>query len=367
MSRGQDVLDGLYPAIVTSSSDPLKMGRVKVFFPWMNDGEESHWARVVRPYAGKKRGWFFMPEVGDEVMVAFELGDMNQPLVIGSSWNGKDEPPEPGDPDGKNDVKVIKTRSRHRLAFDDTPGAESIQLTDASGNNIVRWDTKSNSIGITALTGDIFVKAPQGKISLLAKDITVSVTNNAERTVGGPEKTTVTKSSVEHEGTSKTWNANTSLTGKATTVAFTASSSFSASGSSASVKTDQQGADRKFEIGGATTDTVGSLTTTATNSREKAASRTWNIGQLQVKTDASVSFDASGPLTINGVLSADVGGQFSLMGDVISVNGGTILMNGGQIDFNSSTPALPNPGAPGALQLIPPSGGGGGGGGGGAW
>lgn len=350
MSRGDDVLDGLYPAVVTSNADPLNMGRIKVYFPWMDDQEESHWARVVRPYAGNQRGWFFIPEVGDEVLVAFELGDVHQPLVVGSSWNGQDEPPEPGDPDGENHLKVIKTRSKHRLAFDDTPGEESIQLTDSSGNNIVRWDSKNNSIGITARTGDIFIKAPQGKISLLAKNITISVSNNAKRTVGGNEQTTVAKSSVENEGTSKTWKAASSLTGKAKTIAFAASSSFSASGGSSSIKTDKQGADRKIVIEGSTTDTVGQLAIKSETVREKAGSRTWTVGQLQLKTDASVALDASGPLTFNGVLSADVKGQFSLLGDMISVNAGSIVMNGGKIDFNPQTPAPPNPGAPGMMQ-----------------
>lgn len=362
MQEPDEILDGLYPAIVTSSADPLKVGRVKVRFPWLHDSVESNWARVVRPYAGKQRGWFFIPEVGDEVLVAFELGDVHQPLVVGSTWNGVDTPPEPGDPDGNNHVKVIKTRCKHRFAFDDTPGSESIMLTDASGNNIVRWDSKENSIGITARTGDIFIKAPQGKISLLAKDIRIGVSDSAKRTVGGNEQTTVAKSAIEDEKTSKDWKASASLTGKAKTIAFTASTSFSASGGSASVSTDQQGGERKFVVDGATTDTVGTHVVDAPTIREKAGTRTWSIGQVQIKADSSATFDASGPFTLNGALTATVDGQFSLLGDLISINGGTILLEAGQIDMNATTPAPPNPGAPGVLQQQQGGGGGGGGG-----
>ena len=152
-----DALDGLYPAVVTSNADPLNMGRVKVIFPWMDNNVESNWARLVQPYAGQQRGMFFMPEVGDEVLVVFELGDFNQPLVIGDSWNGVDKPPEPGDPEGENHAKVIETRSGHRFIFDDTPGKEYIQLSDCSLQNIVRWDSYTNTLTVNAKTGDIIV------------------------------------------------------------------------------------------------------------------------------------------------------------------------------------------------------------------
>jgi phage protein D/phage baseplate assembly protein gpV len=68
-------------------------GRVKVKYPGLGDAIESGWARVVVPHAGKDRGMFFIPQVGDEVVVAFEHGDTRRPIVIGSLFNGKDKPP----------------------------------------------------------------------------------------------------------------------------------------------------------------------------------------------------------------------------------------------------------------------------------
>lgn len=343
MSRGDDILDGLYVGIVTSNQDPMNMGRVKVTFPWMHDTEESWWARLVKPYAGKERGWFFMPEVGDEVLVAFELGDIHQPLVVGSTWNGEDEPPEPGDPDGSNHHKVIETRSGHKLHFDDTPGEEFIELNDSSLNNVVRWDTKNDSISITAATGDIFVKAPQGTINLLAKDIQMNVTNNASRKVGGNEQTTVAKQAAETEGTSKTWTASTSLTGSAKTVSLSASSSFSASGGSTSVSTSQS-TDDKIVVQGATTDTVSNLTLEAEHVYEKADSRTWNIGNVQINA-AHCVLDASAAISLNaGAFNGTAKGQFSLLGDMINLQSGNVLIKSGQIIMNSQTPAPPGPG-----------------------
>ena len=346
MFRGDDPLDGLYIGLVTRSNDPLNIGRVKVRYPWMHDDEESHWARVVQPYAGNERGLFFIPEVGDEVILAFELGDIHQPLVVGCTWNGEDEPPEPGDPDGSNHHKVIETRFGHKLHFDDTPGAEFIQLNDGTLNNIVRWDSVDDSITITAKTGDIYIKAPQGKISLLAKDIVMLASNNATRTVGGNETVTVVDSATEAEGTSKDWKGNTSITGSATTIQVGASSSMSISGGSSAVKCTDQ-VDGKITIEGATTDTASELTLKADHVYEKADSRTWTVGTAQFKAP-SVAMDASGPITLNtpSFTGDTTGGQFSLLGQTIMVQAGDILMKSGQINLNARTPPAPGPKVP---------------------
>ena len=346
MFRGDDPLDGLYIGLVTTSKDPLNMGRVKVRFPWMHDQEESHWARVVQPYAGKERGLFFIPEVGDEVLLAFELGDIHQPLVVGATWNGEDEPPEPGDPDGKNHHKVIETRFGHKLHFDDTPGAESIQLHDGTLNNIVRWDSATDAISITAKTGDIYIKAPKGKISLLAKDIVMLASNNATRTVGGNETTTVVDSATEAEGTSKDWTGATSITGTATTIQVGASSSMAISGGTGKVSCTNQ-VDGKITVEGPTTDTASELTLKADHVYEKADSRTWNIGTAQMH-GPHIAFDASGPITLNtpSFIGDTTGGQFSLLGETLMINAGDILMKSGQINLNARTPPAPGPAVP---------------------
>jgi uncharacterized protein involved in type VI secretion and phage assembly len=126
--------------------------------------------------AGKDRGIYFVPEVDDEVLVAFERGDLRFPYVVGSLWNGKDKPPA-SNGDGKNDLRLIKTRKGHKLTFNDNSGSQGlvqlelndgkklsiddngITLDDGKGNSIV---IKSNggSIAITAKT-DLSIKAPK--------------------------------------------------------------------------------------------------------------------------------------------------------------------------------------------------------------
>ena len=92
-TNGNNGPAGVVIGLVTNNQDPDGQGRVKVKFPWLSDDQESNWARLAMPMAGKNRGLFLLPEVGDEVLVMFEQGDVNHPYVIGAVWNGADTPP----------------------------------------------------------------------------------------------------------------------------------------------------------------------------------------------------------------------------------------------------------------------------------
>jgi uncharacterized protein involved in type VI secretion and phage assembly len=138
---------GVVVGIVTNNQDPDKMHRVKVKFPWLADGQESWWARIASPMAGNGRGAYFLPEVDDEVLVAFEHGDVRFPYVVGSLWNGKDSPPTSND-DGKNNIREIKSRSGHILRLDDKDGSEKVEIIDKTGGNSVTISTSDNSITI---------------------------------------------------------------------------------------------------------------------------------------------------------------------------------------------------------------------------
>ena len=159
------------PGVVTNNQDPDNLGRVKVSFPWLAEGEESAWARVVTPVAGAQRGLFWLPEVGDEVLLAFEHGDPGRPYVLGGLWNGTDTPPTDAG-DGR-DVRVLKSRSGHLVRLDDSSGAEKIEIVDKSGSNTIVLDTAANTITLTS-GKDIQLKAPQGKILLEAQEVQVS-------------------------------------------------------------------------------------------------------------------------------------------------------------------------------------------------
>lgn len=162
---------GVVVGLVTNNQDPDGLGRVKVKFPWLSDEDESHWARVAAPMAGNDRGVYFLPEVEDEVLVAFEHGDPRFPYVVGALWNGKDLPPAKND-DGKNNVRVIKSRSGHVIRLTDEDGKEKIEIVDKSEKNSLVIDTAKNTITITS-DKDIVLSAPSGAIKLDAKTIEI--------------------------------------------------------------------------------------------------------------------------------------------------------------------------------------------------
>lgn len=172
------VVHGVVVGIVTNNKDPDGVGRVKLKFPWLSTEDESAWARVASPMAGKKRGIFFLPEVDDEVLVVFEHGDVNMPYIIGSLWNGVDLPPETNN-DGKNNIRMIKSRSGHTITIDDTEGKEKIEIADKTGNNTITIDTKNNKLSFKS-DKDIEISAPNGKVSINAKDFEVKASTSAK-------------------------------------------------------------------------------------------------------------------------------------------------------------------------------------------
>lgn len=163
---------GMVVGVVTNNKDPDALGRVKVKFPWLSDTDESHWARVVTPMAGGGRGFYFIPEVDDEVLVGFEHGDVRLPYVLGSLWNGKDKPPEKND-DGKNNLRAIKSRSGHLIRLDDTDRQGKIEIIDASAKNKITISTKDNSITIEA-DADITIKSSKGKLVLQGQGVEIT-------------------------------------------------------------------------------------------------------------------------------------------------------------------------------------------------
>ena len=162
---------GVVTGVVTDNKDPEGLGRVKLKFPWLVEDDESNWAPVATMMAGNERGTWFLPEVEDEVLVAFLHGDLRQPFVIGALWNGKDKPPETNS-DGNNDIRVIKTRSGHVLRFTDKDGGEKIELIDKGEKNSLVIDTSGDTITITS-GKDIKLDAASGKITLNAKEIEI--------------------------------------------------------------------------------------------------------------------------------------------------------------------------------------------------
>ena len=162
---------GVVVGVVTNNQDPENMHRVKVRFPWLSNDVESNWARVATPMAGNDRGAYFLPEVDDEVLVAFEHGQVDHPFVLGSLWNGKDNAPE-SNSDGENNHRTIKSRSGHVLRFNDKSGSETIEIIDKTGSNKIIIDSANNSITIEAKS-DITIKSATGKLTMQANGIEI--------------------------------------------------------------------------------------------------------------------------------------------------------------------------------------------------
>lgn len=142
-------LFGLFNASVADNADPEGEGRVLVRLPFLDEKTTGLWARLATLDAGPESGTWFVPEIGDEVIVAFIAGDPRQPVVLGSLWNGARRPPAQVEPN--NPRRVIKTRAGSCITLDDEGGQESIRLETAGGVAIELSEDAGG--GITLETG----------------------------------------------------------------------------------------------------------------------------------------------------------------------------------------------------------------------
>jgi uncharacterized protein involved in type VI secretion and phage assembly len=163
--------------IVTNVNDSEGLGRIKVKLPTLGD-QETGWVRLATPMSGNTYGLFFLPEVNDTVLVAFEEGDINHPYVVGSVWNGQDKPPKQASEivaaDGKVKQRIIKTRSGHIITIDDSDDAPGIEIKDKTGNNSIKLDSTNNALTIK-VQGDMNIEA-QGNMTLKGANVTVQAT-----------------------------------------------------------------------------------------------------------------------------------------------------------------------------------------------
>jgi uncharacterized protein involved in type VI secretion and phage assembly len=172
---------GVATGIVRDLKDPSGQGRIKVDFPWLaeeadavtissqgkEDRAHSYWARLATLMAGNKRGTWFVPEVDDEVLVAFEHGVLARPIIVGVLWNKDDKPPESMDSQGKNDVRAIHSRSGHKVILNDSDDEPSITIVDKTGENSIFIDSANNAMQIK-VKGDLTIDVG-GNISITAK------------------------------------------------------------------------------------------------------------------------------------------------------------------------------------------------------
>ncbi len=165
-SAGGPPIYGMVVALVTNNDDPDKLGRVKLKFPWLSDSYESDWARMVQLGAGPNSGAVFLPEVNDEVLVAFEFGDVRRPYVVGNLYNGRDKPKLGSGlfDHGKVKRRGFISRRGHQAIFLDDAGKSGIALITSNGKLKVTLNESRSEIQIFC-QGKIMLKA-QGDLTL---------------------------------------------------------------------------------------------------------------------------------------------------------------------------------------------------------
>ena len=185
--------DRVYEAvigIVTDNKDPKKLSRVKVRFPTLPGNDTSAWAPISALGAGEDRGWYFLPEIDDEVLVMFAHGDINRPVVLGALWNGQDPPPDSNN--GKNERKTIVSRAGSRIVLDDEN--KTITLEDGGGKGKI--EIAEDKITIESASGDVCIQAPNGELNIVADELnvdgqnTLTVVSGGDLNIGGDGKVT---------------------------------------------------------------------------------------------------------------------------------------------------------------------------------
>ena len=180
---------GVARGLVTYNVDPDGLGRVRVQLGWQDQGS-SYWARTAAPMSGSGYGAWFLPEIGDEVLVGAEHGDPTLLYVLGMLWNGKAKPPATNQ-DGKNALRLIKSRAGHRLLFDDTEGAAILELKLADGKRVTLDkdgvavdDAAGNTIQIKSGGGEISITSA-AKLTLKSTQVAIEADATLEIKSGG--------------------------------------------------------------------------------------------------------------------------------------------------------------------------------------
>ena len=173
-ASGPARISGVVIALVDDVDDPKTLGRVRLRFPWMDDDYVSDWARVSTLGGGKQRGAAWLPEHDDEVLVAFEHGDVRRPYVLGGLWNGLDAPPDYAVDQGKQKTRSLVSRTGHKVVLRDGDDSSTVELTTSDGNLSLVLDETNKEIKISAAQtakvtisagGDLTISA-QGQLTL---------------------------------------------------------------------------------------------------------------------------------------------------------------------------------------------------------
>lgn len=168
---------GLYPAIVTNLVDEESLGRIEVRFPFLGDDgdrEVRAWATLCTPYADKDSGLEILPDKDSQVMVMFEAGNLRRPYIVGAVWNGRRH--LPSDPEKKNNIRLLHSRAKSQLVFDDDTSAPSLRLNTRSEHEVLIDESGAGTITVKHNGG------PTVKVTATS----VEITGNTEVKVTAP-------------------------------------------------------------------------------------------------------------------------------------------------------------------------------------
>ena len=163
---------GVVTATVSDVNDPEQLGRVELLFPWLAGDFVLTWARVASMGASNGAGAFWVPAVGDEVLVAFEQGDPRLPYVLGGLYSTDAKPAAT-----TTDVRSFTTPSGHTVLLDDTDGDEKIVIVDKTGDNRIVITSSDNGIEISA-EGDVTIESASGRVSITGNDVEIEAKNS---------------------------------------------------------------------------------------------------------------------------------------------------------------------------------------------
>jgi uncharacterized protein involved in type VI secretion and phage assembly len=163
--RRERTVHGISIARVTGR---MADGTYELQFLGMGGTAPSAPARMMMPGAGNKRGMYMMPEMGDEVVVAFESGDSNSPIILGGLFNSQSPTPDQANPSSANNIRTIVSRSGHEVTMDDSAGAGKVTVKTSGGRSLTLDDTGSITLGTPAgltiqfddTSGSLTISAP---------------------------------------------------------------------------------------------------------------------------------------------------------------------------------------------------------------
>lgn len=189
-ARGRGRHHGVVPGLVTSVKDPQKLGRVKVAFPWLDEQMETSWARVMHPGAGAGgRGIVWMPEINDEVLVAFADGDIDRAYVLGGVYNTRDKFDAVGrfDPaQGAVDRRSFRTRKGHAIELVDGQGKESISVKSGDGRFSLVYDATHGKLSISCDGMGGVEIASKGPLNLQGQQVKIESKTTMDLSATGP-------------------------------------------------------------------------------------------------------------------------------------------------------------------------------------